>query len=232
MAKVSMNKTEKDDNSDTMVQSIMRSTQLPSSEKTFSRVHEEVDAVTSAGIETVGQTLRLTCFQIYDNPKVLYRLRDELNVVSKLLGPDNVSVEAEQPILAQLERLPYLTAIIKEGLRMSPGLATRMARIAPDREIQYGSWSIPASTPVGMTVLLMHYDDKQYPDPQTFDPERWMSSESKKQGEKIFAPLSRGSRMCVGMQLVAHPSLLANQVALSFPSTLEFLQEEADPISQ
>src|ERR1700753_1734648 len=190
MANVSANKSN-DDDSITMVQSILKSKQLPLSEKEFDRIHNEVDAVTSAGIETVGQTLRLTCFHIYDNPQILQRLRNELSDISKYLGPNAASTEGK-PVLSQLERLPYLTAVVKEGLRMSPGIATRMARIAPDREIHYGSYSIPAGTPVGMTVLLMHYDEKQYPDPQTFSPERWLSSESRKQGEKIFAPFSRG----------------------------------------
>ena len=199
MANVSVNETEDNDKSVTMVQSILKSKQLPPSEKEFDRIHNEADAVTSAGIETVGQTLRLTCFHIYDNPKILQRLRDELTGLSKYLGPNAASAEGI-PVLSQLERLPYLTAIVKEGLRMSPGIATRMARIAPDREIRYESYSIPAGTPVGMTVLLMHYDENQYPDPQTFSPERWLSSEGGKQGEKAFAPFSRGTRMCVGMQ--------------------------------
>lgn len=199
MAKINDNETNGDDASNTMVRSILRSKQLPASEKEFERILNEVDAVTSAGIETVGQTLRLTCFHIYNNPKILRRLRDELADISIHLGPNAAPTEGK-PILSQLERLPYLTAVVKEGLRMSPGIATRMARIAPDREISYGSYGIPAGTPVGMTVLLMHYDEKQYSDPQTFHPERWLDVEGKKQEERVFAPFSRGTRICVGMQ--------------------------------
>src|ERR1700743_3811740 len=135
MANVDASETKDDENAITMVQSILKSKQLPLSEKEFDRIHNEVDAVTSAGIETVGQTLRLTCFHIYDNPKILHRLRDELADISKYLGPNAASAEGN-PVLSQLERLPYLTAVVKEGLRMSPGIATRMARIAPDREIR------------------------------------------------------------------------------------------------
>lgn len=199
MANLQANETKDNDGFDTMVQSILKSNQLPPSEKEFDRIHNEVDAVTSAGIETVGQTLRLTCFHIYNDARILERLRNELTDISKHLGPNAKSAE-DKPVLSQLERLPYLTAVVREGLRMSPGIATRMARISPDRDIQYGSYNIPAGTPVGMTVLLMHYDEKQYPNPQTFSPERWLSSESKSQGDKVFAPFSRGTRMCVGMQ--------------------------------
>lgn len=198
MANTSSEDTKDEDNSETLIQTILKSKQLPPSEKTFDRVLNEVDAVTSAGIETVGQTLRLTCFHIFDNPEIVQRLREELSDVSKHLGPNAASSDSKA-MLSQLEQLPYLTAVIKEGLRMSPGVGTRTARIAPDRKIQYGSYSIPAGTPVSMTVLLMHYDEKQYPDPHTFNPDRWLGSEAGK-GEKVFAPFSRGTRMCVGMQ--------------------------------
>ena len=202
MHQIEIDGTAEDESSNVMIHSIINSTQLPPSEKEFTRVHQDVDAVTGAGIETVGQTLRLTCFHIYTNPDILRRLRGELTSISKLVGPGSSAGEPEQPLLGQLERLPYLTAVIKEGLRMSPGIATRMARIAPNRDINYGSWSIPAGTPVGMTVLLMHYDEQLYPDPVKFDPDRWLQLDSNKQGEKIFAPFSKGTRMCVGMQSV------------------------------
>lgn len=89
-----------------------------------------------------------------------------------------------------------------EALRLSPGVATRMARIAPDRDLFYKSWRIPAGTPVGMTTILMHTDEKVYPDPNSFRPERWMDdSDFRKNVEhKYYAPFSRGTRMCIGMQ--------------------------------
>ncbi|KAI1773303.1 putative Trichodiene oxygenase [Hypoxylon cercidicola] len=100
-----------------------------------------------------------------------------------------------------LEQLPCLTATIMEGLRLSPGIATRMARIAPDRDLFYKEWRIPAGTPVGMTTILMHMDEKIYPDPHSFDPKRWMEGNERKNAEKAYAPFSRGTRICLGMHL-------------------------------
>jgi cytochrome P450 len=74
-----------------------------------------------------------------------------------------------------------------------------MARIAPDRELVYDKWTIPAGTRVGMTMLLMHLDENLYPDPKKFDPERWMDMESRKEAVKTYAPFSRGTRICLGM---------------------------------
>ena len=87
-----------------------------------------------------------------------------------------------------------------EGLRLNPGLATRLARIAPDRNLQYDKWTIPAGSPVGMTAFLMHQDENLYPNSEAFDPERWMDEARKRRLEKSFAPFSRGTRNCIGMQ--------------------------------
>lgn len=88
-----------------------------------------------------------------------------------------------------------------DGLRLSPGLATQLARIAPDRQLVYDDkWVIPAGTPVSMTTLLMHWDEGVYPNVRKSKPERWMDKERMRKAEKIFAPFSRGTRICLVMQ--------------------------------
>lgn len=122
---------------------------------------------------------------------MLDRLRSELDQVVKEHGNDG-----NLP-LSTLEQLPFLTGVVREGLRLSPGLATRLARVAPDRDLFYYQWRIPAGTPVGMTVLLMHLNEAVYPQPKTFNPVRW--SDEAKRSDKTFAPFSRGTRICLGM---------------------------------
>lgn len=99
----------------------------------------------------------------------------------------------------KLEQFPYLTSVIMEGMRLSPAIGSRMARIAPDRDLFYGNFRIPAGTPVGMTIILMHTDETLYPAPLSFNPDRWMDLEERKKMEKTYAPFSRGTRMCLGM---------------------------------
>ena len=115
-----------------------------------------------------------------------------------------------------------------EGLRLSPAAASRLQRVAPDRELVYPQsatrnlqngekkvgkgevkvvekeWVIPRGTPVGMTQILMHWDESVYgKDAKQFNPERWMDEDFKRRvagGERMWAPFSRGSRNCLGMQ--------------------------------
>ena len=182
----------------TIIHAILQADDLPPAEAELNRVSDEVSTITGAGLETVAQTLRFTVYHLYSNPTLLHPLRTELHDLSITLNHDLQS----EPTLAQLERLPYLTAVITEALRLSPGLATRLARIAPDRELVYDSkWVIPAGTPVGMTTLLMHRDESLYPDARKFEPKRWMDNKERKMKmEKTFAPFSKGTRICLGMQ--------------------------------
>jgi cytochrome P450 len=91
--------------------------------------------------------------------------------------------------------------VITEGLRLSPGLATRLARIAPDRELVYDDkWVTSAGTSISMTTLLMHWDESVYPDARRFEPERWIDKERMRNAEKNFAPFSRGMKSYLGMQ--------------------------------
>lgn len=175
----------------TLVHSILQS-DLPAAEKTFDRINDEIGTTMGAALETTAQTLRLIFYYVYSDPEILQRLRTELSSAAQ-------GREAEELRLNDLEQLPYLTAVLMEGLRLSPGLATRLARIAPDRPLVYDKWTIPAGSPVGMTVLLMHTDERVYVNPKKFDPERWMDMERRKKADKTFAPFSRGTRICLGM---------------------------------
>jgi hypothetical protein len=139
--------------------------------------------------------LRLLSYHVFSDPKILHGLLPELySAGTSELG----TIE-----LRKTEQLPFLTAVSMEGLRLSPGVATRMARIAPDRDLSYRDWRIPAGMPVGMTTILMRTDENSYPDPYPFRPERWLDgSGGRKNVDNAYAPFSRGSRMCVGMQQV------------------------------
>ncbi|KAK2601850.1 hypothetical protein QQS21_004633 [Conoideocrella luteorostrata] len=170
---------------------------LPPTEKRISRINDELGTITGAAFETSANTLRLILYYIYTDIQILKKLRSEISTLKESsgianLGDINVSV---------LEQLPYLTAVLMEGLRLSPGIATRMARVAPNQILMYNNWKIPAGTPISMTTLLMHMDEELYPDPKKFEPNRWMDREVRMKASKTYSPFSRGTRICIGMHL-------------------------------
>lgn len=182
-------------NPKTIIHNILDS-RLPAEEKTRERINDDVATVSGAAFETTAHALRNLIYYVYTDAEILRRLRAELSgVVASGIDPEQPTTQ-----IRELEKLPYLTAVLMEALRFSPGIATRSARIAPDRELVYDKWVIPAGTPVGMTALLMNMDESLYPDPKRFDPERWMDPDNRKKTEKTYAPFSRGTRICLGMQ--------------------------------
>lgn len=173
----------------TIVDDILDS-KLSASEKQFTRIAQELSSIIGASFEPTVNALRLGLFHIFSKPNVLIQLRTEL-AAAKVSSLDDLS-------LVVLEKLPYLTATVKETLRLSPGQATRMARVAPDRTLSYGDWCIPVGTPVGMTVILMQTDERFCDNPREFIPDRWMDPDARQNLEKIFAPFSKGTRSCLG----------------------------------
>jgi cytochrome P450 len=172
-----------------MIHAIVNSN-LPASEKSHSRVFEEIGTLMGAAFETTANALRLIVFHVYSNPHILQKLRAELATLAR---------ESSEVPLSKLEQLPYLTAVLMEGMRLSPAIASRAARVT-DKDLFYDNWRIPARTPVGMTALLIHTDVNIFPDPMRFDPERWMGKETRRANEKMYAPFGRGTRICLGMQ--------------------------------
>ncbi|KAK8097417.1 trichodiene oxygenase [Apiospora sp. TS-2023a] len=206
---------------DTMVYEIAHSS-LPPADKTLDRVMQEVGPTLGAGYETTANTLRLIFFHVYSDAEILRRLREELASVSVGSG----SRPNEPASLKQLEHLPYLTAVLTEGMRLSPGIATRAARIT-DKDLLDNKWRIPAGTPVGMTAYFMHTDESIYPEPMRFNPDRWLGAKDVAADTKFYAPFSRGTRMCLGMHFAwAQMYLVLAALVKEFDFTVEGTAED------
>jgi len=171
---------------------------LPPHEKTSSRLGDEAQTVIGAGLVTTAWALTTACFYIISQPRVYKRLRDEL--CEALPDP------SATPDLLQLEKLPYLGACIREGIRLSYGVTARNPRL-PDKPIMYKDWVIPARTPVSMTIVDVHHDEEVYPNSRSFVPERWLDNPKTSNGsplDRYFVAFGKGPRSCLGIKYVEH----------------------------
>ena len=174
---------------------------LPGSELKTDRLMEECTTIIGAGTVTTAHTLTSTCYHLLANPSKLYRLRKELEAIEE---EDAASLSRWQ----RLEQLPYLSAIVSEGLRLSYGVSHRLPRVSPDTALHYGDWVIPPGTPVSMTQMLVHNNPQIFTSPLTFLPERWLpdAGPSSSLLKHFLVPFSRGTRQCVGINL-AHAEI-------------------------
>lgn len=169
---------------------------VPREEKTVQRLVEEAHTLTSAGSMTTANTLDTTFYHLLSNPKThLARLRRELDEAI----PDSSTI----PAVSDLEKLPFLTAVIHEGLRLSKGVPHRLARVSPDESYRYGDVVIPRGVPVGMTSITLLEDAEIFPDPHVFRPERWMPLDAPevRRRRKALVVFGGGTRMCLGLNL-------------------------------
>ena len=119
----------------TIFHELLQRSALPPNELTETRLTDEAITLVGAGLVTTAHTLTFISFYLLNQPETLAKLQ-------KALQPLMQRYPAETPTWTQLESVPYLHAVIMEGLRMH-GVARRIARIFPAQDLDYGTWTIP-----------------------------------------------------------------------------------------
>lgn len=104
----------------------------------------EAQAMVTGGIENVANTVMYGVYHVTQDSEMNHRLQEEICEV----WPDPQVI----PDLADLESLPFLTAVIKESLRLAPGLAAPLPRIVPPQGAVLDGRFIPG----GVSVSVHH----------------------------------------------------------------------------
>ncbi|KAK3324443.1 putative cytochrome P450 [Cercophora scortea] len=141
-----------------------------------------------AGGETVATFLAATTYFLLqdENAPVWNRLRKEIR--ERFTSYEEINATSAQ-------QLPYLQAVISEGLRIYPPGSQGFPRISPGTHVD-GHW-IPKGAEVYTSAYTITHDEKYYPSPYEFQPERWMDPDSKSVKE-ASQPFSLGPRGCLG----------------------------------
>ncbi|QDS75143.1 hypothetical protein FKW77_007838 [Venturia effusa] len=137
-----------------------------------------------AGTDSTGMNLSTIAWRLAEHPDKMAKLREEI-----MEKPD---VDAQS--------LPYLSAVVKEGLRMSMANPTQLRRIVSSPGLQVpGLPFIPTGTSVGLSPYTLHFNPEVFPDPHEFQPERWAEPTEKMLRDSI--PFGLGSRQCIARTL-------------------------------
>ncbi|KAK5126595.1 hypothetical protein LTR85_009529 [Meristemomyces frigidus] len=148
-----------------------------------------------AGIDTTADTLMFLFWAISlpENKHIQEKLIAEVQSANGELDEHgNVT-----PVVT--DKLPYLDAVIKETLRLYAPLPASEPRSYPYGETVIDGYTIPAGTVVSMSPYSLHRNAEVFPDPLTFDPERWTGVRDDV-AAKWFWAFSSGGRMCIGLQ--------------------------------
>ena len=166
---------------------------LPEEDKVPMRLGQEAFTLLVAGGESTSRSLTVATYYILANASIKRKLEEEL----KTAIPNPFAM----PKVKDLEQLPWLTACIREALRIGLIFTTRLPQISPLRPIQYKEWIIPPGTPVSLTHGLTMLDPAIYKEPLVFRPERFIPSNPEYDWNMRFLYVfSRGNRSCYGQK--------------------------------
>ncbi|ELR03254.1 hypothetical protein VC83_02379 [Pseudogymnoascus destructans] len=154
---------------------------------------DEAYIIIAAAADTTGNAMTIASYNIISNEAIYRKLASELR---EAFPDPHASLD-----FVLLERLPCLTAVIKEALRLSFGVIGRLPRLTPEPGAVFNEYAVPAGTIVGMSSWTMHRNENIFPSPDKFDPERWVDPEAARFLDKYLVPFGKGSRQCVGMPL-------------------------------
>lgn len=147
-------------------------------------IRDEVMTLLFAGHETTASALAWALYFVQANPAVRRRLLAEL---------DTLGAEASAD---QFMALPYLSAVIQETLRHYPGPIATPRTLLKHHHI--GGIDLPAGTVVVPCVHLTHHNGSIYPNPNAFQPERFLA---RRLPPSEYWPFGDGHRQCIGMAL-------------------------------
>jgi len=113
----------------------------------------------------------------------------------------------------------YLIATIQETLRIRPVLPNVAPRLVV-KPIEIGGWTYPAGCSLVLNSYLIHHDPEIYPDPDRFQPERFLNEQP---GTYTWIPFGGGRRRCLGASF----AMLEMKIVLRSALTAFELQPEA-----
>ncbi|KAI8324918.1 cytochrome P450, partial [Martensiomyces pterosporus] len=154
-------------------------------------IHDQIITFGIAGSETTANTLSWILYLLDKHPAVQARVLQEMANVG--IVPD------KQVTVKQSSQLTYLTQVMKETLRLFPPVGTLSKYCTKDCVLP-GGFIVRKGMSTRINVWAMHHSEKVYPNPFTFDPDRFSAENIKKIPDGAWLPFSSGPRACIGMQ--------------------------------
>ena len=169
------------------------------------QVRDELVTFMLAGHETTANGLAWMWYLLSRSPEARDRLHAE---VDEVLG-------GRVPTADDVERLPYTSACFQEALRLYPPAWVIEREAVADDEID--GHPIPAGATLIMPTYLIHRDPRLWPNPEGFDPRRFLPENARAHPRYAYLPFGAGRRVCVGAGFaILEGTLIAAMIAQRF----------------
>lgn len=139
-----------------------------------------------AGHETTTSMLTSFCMLMAQHPEVWAKAREE-----------QTAVGLDTPLtIESLRQMPFLDRIFREVERLHPPVAGGFR--GTETAFDFNGYHIPAGWQVVYNITATHYDPAIYPNPYTFDPDRFDPARKGKQSPYALVGFGGGPRTCIG----------------------------------
>ncbi|MFT6398505.1 MAG: cytochrome P450 [Bradymonadia bacterium] len=177
-----------------------------------------------AGVDTVGSTLGFLFWELVRSPELTRRLRAAV---------DTAFVAAEGfPSITELRDVPELDGLVRESLRLHPA-AFAVYRTAKS-DFEFGGYRVEEGTDVLVFTSSTHTDPAYFPEPYSFDIDRYREPRNEHRKSHVLAPFGGGPHICLGAgmgeaQLLLTAALVIREFDLKLVSPTGPLKPYYDP---
>ena len=160
------------------------------------QLRDELITLFLAGHETTAITLSWTLFLLAKNPDAAAKVEAEIDEV----------VGDRVPGAADLPRLRWIEAVVRESLRLyPPAYVIGREALAP---CTLGGYAVPARATVYISPWALHRDPRWFQDPEVFRPERWTDGSAARLPKYVYIPFGGGPRVCIGERFAMMEAVL------------------------
>ncbi|XP_011637638.1 cytochrome P450 4C1-like isoform X3 [Pogonomyrmex barbatus] len=153
-------------------------------------IREEVDTFTFEGHDTVAMGITFAMLLLAEHKDIQECVRKEVNAIMQA-NDGKLSMSA-------LNNMSYLERCLKESLRLYPSVPYMMRVSSEDVKLQ--SYLVPSGTTLFLNIYSTHRDPNFWPNPEIFDPDRFLPEKIQNRHSYSYIPFSAGLRNCIGQR--------------------------------
>ncbi|XP_059620238.1 probable cytochrome P450 4ac1 [Phlebotomus argentipes] len=154
-------------------------------------IREEVDTFTFEGHDTTSAALTFIFLLLAHHPDVQEKVYEEIKTALESNNNQHLATN-------ELNELEYTSRVIKECLRIYPPVPFITRSVTEDMKIE--NETIPEGCIAHIHIFDLHRDPEQFPDPERFDPDRFLPENVENRHPFAYVPFSAGPRNCIGQK--------------------------------
>ena len=171
---------------------------------TYEQIAAQVFVFYIAGTESTSSTTSFTLHELSQNPHLMKRAVDDID---KTLAKYNQEISYDS-----INDMKFIDLCVKETLRKYPALPILNRECTMDYRIPGTNLTIEKGTAIVISLLGIHRDEKHFPEPERYNPDRFTDEAF---ASRAYLPFGEGQRNCIAYRMGIQATKVALVVLLS-----------------